>query len=74
MSKVLTGKVTSIKMDSTVIVEVITRTPHKLYGKLMKRSKNYKVDLNGQKVLVGDQVKIEETKPMSKHKHFKIKI
>lgn len=74
MSKVLIGKVISIKMQDTVIVEVITRAPHKLYGKLLKRSKNYKVDLNGQTVARGDEVKIEETKPMSKDKHFKIKI
>ena len=72
MSKVLIGKVKSIKMHNTVIVEVVTRTPHKLYGKLMKRSKNYKVDLNGQTVIVGAQVKIEETRPMSKDKHFKL--
>lgn len=72
MSKVLIGKVTSVKMKETVIVEVITRTPHKLYGKLMKRSKSYKVDPNGQTVTVGEQVKIEETKPISKDKHFKI--
>ena len=72
MSKVLIGKITSVKMQGTVIVEVVTRTPHKLYGKLLKRSKKYKVDARGHAVVVGAQVKIEETRPMSKDKHFKI--
>ncbi len=72
MSKVLTGKVVSVKMQDTVLVEVVRRTPHKLYGKLMRRSKKFKVAVNGQSVVVGSQVKIEETKPMSKDKHFKV--
>lgn len=72
MSKVLIGKVTSVKMNNTVMVEVVSRTPHKLYGKLLKRSKKYKVDPNGMEVAVGEQVRIEETRPVSKDKHFKI--
>ncbi len=72
MSKILTGKVTSIKMQDTILVEVTRRTPHKLYGKLIRLSKKYKVALNGQTVEVGNQVKIEETKPVSKDKHFKV--
>lgn len=72
MSKVLIGKVVSIKMQDTVLVEVVRRTPHKLYGKLMRLSKKYKVAPNGQNVTVGNLVRIEETKPASKDKHFKI--
>ncbi len=72
MSKVLTGKVVSVKMQDTVLVEVVRRTPHKLYGKLMRLSKKYKVAINGQTVVAGDQVRIEETKPVSKDKHFKV--
>jgi len=72
MSKVLTGKIISIKMQNTVIVEVIRRTPHKLYGKLLKRSKKIKADTNGHEVTIGKSVKIVETKPISKDKHFKV--
>jgi len=72
MSKVLTGKIISVKMQNTAIVEVVRRTPHKLYGKLLKRSKKYKVDTKGHEIVAGSTVKIEETKPMSKDKHFKI--
>lgn len=72
MNKVLTGKVVTVKMQNTVLVEVVRRTPHKLYGKLLKRSKKYKVDTAGQTVAVGEIVKIVETKPISKDKHFKL--
>lgn len=73
MNKVITGKVISLKMQDTAIVEVIRRTPHKLYGKLLKRSKKYKVDTKGFELVVGNTVKIVETTPISKDKHFKIK-
>jgi small subunit ribosomal protein S17 len=72
MSKVLVGKVVSVKMQGTVLVEVVRRTPHKLYKKLMRRSKKYKVDPNGFEPVVGHTVKIEETQPVSKDKHFKL--
>ena len=72
MSKVLVGKVVSLGMQETILVEVVRRTPHKLYKKLLKRSKKYKVDPNGLTPVVGNTVKIQETKPLSKEKHFKL--
>ena len=72
MSKVLVGKVVSTKMQGTILVEVVRRTPHKLYKKLLKRSKKYKVDPNGFEPAVGNTVKIQETKPMSRDKYFKV--
>jgi len=72
MAKVLTGKVVATKMQNTVLVEVTRFTPHKLYKKLLKRSTKFKVDPNGHDVTVGKEVRIEETKPMSKEKYFKI--
>ncbi len=73
MAKVLSGKVISIKMQNTAVVEVSRRVPHPLYKKLLKRTKNFKVDTAGQEVVVGNQVKITETKPLSKTKYFVIK-
>lgn len=70
MAKILNGKVTSIAMTGTIIVEVTRHTPHPLYKKLMKRSKKYHVDPRGQEVAVGDLVSIVETKPVAKNKHF----
>ena len=72
MAKVLTGKVISTKMQDTEVVEVVRRVPHPLYKKLLKKSKNFKVDTKGQEVAVGDQVKIVEIKQISKDKYFKV--
>jgi small subunit ribosomal protein S17 len=72
MAKTLNGKVTSTSMQNTITVEVSFKVPHKLYKKLLTRSKKYKVDLNGKEVQVGDVVEIVETKPFSKDKYFKI--
>ena len=71
--RILTGKVTSVKMQDTILVEVTRRVPHPLYKKLLKKSKQFKVDTKGQeKVEVGETVKIVETKPISKTKYFKV--
>lgn len=72
MAKVLAGKVVGVKMNNTVVVEVVRRTPHPLYKKLVRKSKKFKVDSAGVEVTVGQEVKIVETRPISKDKHFKI--
>ena len=72
MAKVLSGKVISVKMQDTAVVQVTRFVPHPLYKKLLKRSKNFKVDSKGVELTVGQTVKIVETKPMAKDKHFKI--
>lgn len=70
--KTLEGKIVSVSMNNTVVVEVVRRTPHPLYRKLIKRSKKYKVDSNGMEAEVGKRVKIVETRPISKNKFFKL--
>lgn len=70
MSKILQGKVISNKMVNTAIVEVSRLIPHPLYKKLLKKSKKFKVETNGQKVETGQIVKIVETRPIAKDKHF----
>ncbi len=72
MQKMFEGKVVSSKMQNTVIVEVTRRKPHPLYKKLLKRSTKFKVETGEYSVSVGDKVKIIETRPISKGKHFKI--
>ncbi len=72
MAKVLTGKVVSTKMTNTVVVEVVRRTPHPLYKKLIKRSNKFLVDPAGQAVVEGQTVTIVEIRPMSKNKYFKL--
>ena len=69
-----TGIVTSAKMTGTVTVTVHTQVSHPLYKKSFRRSKKFLADLNGMKdVGVGDEVVIQECKPLSKRKHFLIK-
>jgi small subunit ribosomal protein S17 len=73
MAKILTGRVISIKMQNTAVVEVSRRIPHPLYKKLLKKSKHFNVDTVGKAVEVGSDVRIVETKPVSKTKYFAIK-
>lgn len=72
MKKTFNGVVTSIAMKDTAVVEVFRQVPHPLYKKLQKRSKKYKVATEGNSLSVGDFVRIEETKPLSKDKHFRL--
>jgi small subunit ribosomal protein S17 len=71
-NKILKGVVVSDKMDKTVIVLVTRFVEHKKYGKRIKKTKKYKAHDENNAKKIGDVVEIEETKPMSKEKHFKI--
>ena len=70
--KVLSGVVVSDKMDKTVNVLVSRFVKHPKYGKYLKISKKYKAHDEENKYKEGDKVKIEETKPISKDKTFKV--
>lgn len=70
--KTLVGKIISAKMQNTAVVSVERKIPHKIYKKIIKRTKKYKADIHGMNVEVGDVVKIEETRPISRDKHFKV--
>ena len=72
MRKSLIGKVVSVAMKDTVVVEVSWRKPHPLYKKLLSRSQKFKVALGENKVVIGDSVKIVETRPVAKGKFFAI--
>jgi small subunit ribosomal protein S17 len=70
--KTFEGKIVSLKMNKTAVVEIVRRTPHPLYKKLLRRSKKFKADTAGLELIVGQKVKIAETKPMAKGKFFKV--
>ncbi len=72
MKKIFEGKVLSLKMQNTAVVEVLRYISHPLYKKRLKRTKKYKADLAGLTLSVGDKVKIVEVRPISKDKHFKV--
>jgi small subunit ribosomal protein S17 len=66
--RVLTGRVTSDKMNKTVTVLVDRRVMHPLYKKFIRRSKNYAAHDEENTCKVGDLVRIEECRPISKRK------
>ncbi len=70
--KIFTGIVTSNKMKNTVVVKMEREVPHPRYGKLIKRTGKLMADTNGLEIAIGDVVVIEEIKPMSKKKNFKV--
>ena len=70
--RILTGTVTSDKTDKTVTVQVERKVKHPLYGKIMRRSKKYHAHDEDNSFKMGDTVRIEETKPISKTKTWKV--
>ena len=70
--KILVGKVVSDKMDKTVAVEVIRIKEHPKYKKRYKVRKKYKAHDEKNQYKVGDKVVIQETRPISKHKKWKV--
>jgi small subunit ribosomal protein S17 len=72
MQKTLKGKIVSVKMNKTVVVEVERKSAHPLYRKLIKTSKKYKVGAGDLSLTVGQNVKIGEIRQVSKDKFFKV--
>lgn len=70
--KVFSGTVVSNKMKDTVVVLVERYEKHPKYEKFIKSSKKFKAHDVGNTAQIGDKVEIEETKPISKDKHFKL--
>jgi len=70
--KIFSGIVVSDKMKDTVVVEVERYTKHPKYSKYIRSSKRHQAHDPGNAHKVGEKVQIEETRPMSRHKHFKV--
>lgn len=68
----LSGKVVSDKMDKTVVVNVQRYVEHKKYGKFYKIDKRYKAHDENNEYKTGDNVIIEECRPLSKDKNFTV--
>jgi small subunit ribosomal protein S17 len=64
------GLVVSDKMDKTVVVAIENRAPHPKYGKIVVRTQRYKAHDEENKCQVGDRVRIQETRPLSRTKHW----
>lgn len=70
--KKINGVIVSDKMDKTVVVNVQRFVKHKKYGKYYKIDKKYKAHDENNEYKTGDKVTIEETRPISKDKNFKV--
>ncbi len=70
--RILIGTVTSDKTDKTVTVLVERKVKHPLYGKIIRRSKKYHAHDEDNAITTGETVRIEETKPISKLKTWKV--
>lgn len=69
--KVREGIVVSTKMNKTVVIKVERLIQHTKYGKTIRRTKNVKVHDENSECNVGDTVRIMETRPISKDKHWR---
>ena len=71
-TRTLTGRVVSDKMEKTVTVLVERQVMHPVIGKVVSRSKKYHAHNEGNRVHLGDTVMIEECRPISKTKAWKV--
>ena len=70
--KVREGIVASNAMDKTVVVEVVERVRHARYGKTVQRTKRLYVHDQNNEVRVGDRIRVQETRPLSKLKRWRL--
>lgn len=70
--KIFIGKVVSNKMDKTIVVSVEQRKMHPLYKKYVVRTKKLKAHDEKNECQIGDIVKLIESRPLSKEKHWRL--
>jgi small subunit ribosomal protein S17 len=72
LRKTRVGTVVSDKMDKTIVVEIKERVQHPLYGKIMNRTSKLKAHDENNDCGIGDTVRVMETRPLSKDKHWRL--
>jgi len=72
LRKTRVGKVTSDKMDKTIVVSIESAVKHPLYKKFIKRTYKLKAHDEKNECRVGDTVKVMETRPLSKDKRWRL--
>ena len=70
--KTMTGVVVSNKMDKTIVVKVERRFAHPVFKKVVKTTKKYKVHDEHNECVEGDFIRIQETRPLSKEKRWRL--
>ena len=72
LRKTRTGKVTSNKMDKTIVVAIEDHVKHPLYKKIVKKTYKLKAHDENNECNIGDTVKVMETRPLSKDKRWRL--
>lgn len=72
IKRTLIGRVVSDKMEKTVTVLVERRVKHPMYGKVITTSKKYHAHNENNEAKVGDKVEIEESRPISRTKSWRV--
>ena len=70
--KTRVGTVVSDKMDKTIVVAIETNVQHKLYNKIIKRTRKLKAHDEENTCKIGDRVRVMETRPLSKDKRWRL--
>src|SRR5215470_14374589 len=71
--KELIGNVVSNRMNKTIVVQVIRRKSHPLYSRVISKAKKFYAHDEKNEAHIGDVVRLEETRPLSKLKRWKLK-
>ena len=72
LRKTRVGMVVSDKMEKTIVVEIKERVRHPLYGKIMNQTSKLKAHDENNECGIGDTVRVMETRPLSKDKHWRL--
>jgi small subunit ribosomal protein S17 len=70
--RVKQGRVSSNKMDKTIVVVTETRVPHPVYGKIVRKSTRFKAHDERNEAGIGDVVRIMECRPLSRDKRWRL--
>ena len=70
--RIMQGVVVSDKMDKTIVVKIERKIKHPLYKKYIRRTKKYAAHDETNVAKIGDIVRIQECRPLSKRKHWQI--
>lgn len=72
MRKIRVGSVVSTRMDKTAVVELVWKQRHRIYRKQMRRVTRFYVHDPESRCEIGDTVRIQETRPISRSKHWRL--
>jgi small subunit ribosomal protein S17 len=71
--KEVVGEVVSNKMQKTIVVQVVRKKSHPFYGRVVSKSKKFYAHDEKNEARIGDVVRLEETRPLSKLKRWRLK-